>query len=169
MRAAIATVLAVIMAQTSLAVETPIPGYTVVDIEWDIEVAPGQREILNGTVQEVYAQAVELNPNFKINNPVALPSNEVERALSTRSRIDRRWVNCNNWPLAERSRLQEGINYLRGVGGRPTNGPGPGNCGRVSCSWHAAIWWCNDVSFQSFSLLVDTCRHYIHMTRSHLF
>ncbi|KAL4932531.1 uncharacterized protein BDV17DRAFT_254644 [Aspergillus undulatus] len=24
---------------------------------------------------------------------------------------------------------------------------GPGACGRVSCSYDAAIWWCNDVGF----------------------
>jgi hypothetical protein len=39
-----------------------------------------------------------------------------------------------------------GIEYLGKVRGVPTNGPGPGNCGRVSCSSNSAIWWCNDVS-----------------------
>lgn len=36
------------------------------------------------------------------------------------------------------------VYYLRRVPGKPTNGPGPGNCGRVSCSWNTGIYWCND-------------------------
>lgn len=55
-------------------------------------------------------------------------------------------VTCNNYDQAISSRIKEGIRYLRGVNGKPSNGPGPGNCGRVSCSYNSAIWWCNDVS-----------------------
>lgn len=55
-------------------------------------------------------------------------------------------VTCNNYDQALRFRIQEGISHLRGVNGKPRNGPGPGNCGRVSCSYNSAIWWCNDVS-----------------------
>jgi hypothetical protein len=29
---------------------------------------------------------------------------------------------------------------------QPKSRPGPGMCGRVSCSYQTAIWWCNDVS-----------------------
>ena len=46
--------------------------------------------------------------------------------------------------------IDDGIKHLYGVDGKPKNGKGPNNCGRVSCSWSAAIFWCNDVSF-SFS------------------
>ncbi|KAL2813072.1 hypothetical protein BDW59DRAFT_167617 [Aspergillus cavernicola] len=49
----------------------------------------------------------------------------------------------------------EGIMYLEDVDGRPTEGPGPGECSRVSCSWDSAIWWCNDTretkSLRSFN------------------
>jgi hypothetical protein len=34
--------------------------------------------------------------------------------------------------------------YLRGVKGDCSNQAGPGNCGRISCSWNSGIWWCND-------------------------
>lgn len=53
---------------------------------------------------------------------------------------------CFNYPLTKYGAIEDGIDYLRHVPFQPTNGPGPGNCGRVSCSWNAAIWWCNDVS-----------------------
>lgn len=44
------------------------------------------------------------------------------------------------------SRVQQGISYLGAIPGTPTNGPGPGSCGKVSCSYNAAIYWCNDAS-----------------------
>ncbi|KAK3389089.1 hypothetical protein B0T20DRAFT_397401 [Sordaria brevicollis] len=63
--------------------------------------------------------------------------------------IDR--VDCDNqdpvekkWRLAKTRDIKNGINHLNDVSGRPKNGPGPGNCGRVSCSWKAAIYWCNE-------------------------
>ncbi|KAJ0422770.1 hypothetical protein BJY00DRAFT_310778 [Aspergillus carlsbadensis] len=36
---------------------------------------------------------------------------------------------------------------LSGLKGYPKRGAGPGNCGRVSCSYNTAIWWCNDEPF----------------------
>ncbi|POR35430.1 Uncharacterized protein TPAR_04375 [Tolypocladium paradoxum] len=30
------------------------------------------------------------------------------------------------------------------VSGLPTNDPGPGNCGRASCSYQSAVWKCNN-------------------------
>lgn len=63
-------------------------------------------------------------------------------------------------------RIKYGVEYLRKVKGTPGQGPGPvcpdtfpnqfqmnfcllirsqASCGRVSCSYHAAIFWCNDV------------------------
>jgi hypothetical protein len=51
-----------------------------------------------------------------------------------------RWRECSA-PAAS-----NGVRYLRRVQGRPRNGPGPGNCGRVSCSYKSETWWCNDGS-----------------------
>jgi len=50
------------------------------------------------------------------------------------------------WATASLQRIKEGIDYLRGVPGKPVLGPGPGTCKRVSCSYNSAIYWCNDVS-----------------------
>lgn len=117
------------------AAEASIPGYGVEVLQWNVEVGPGQTEVLNGTVQEVYAHALQINPKF------AFASSPEARDLHQK----RGTVQCGNWPLADKGRIQEGISYLRGVPAAPRNGPGPGNCGRVSCSYNAAIWWCNDV------------------------
>ncbi|KAK0744320.1 hypothetical protein B0T21DRAFT_357602 [Apiosordaria backusii] len=42
--------------------------------------------------------------------------------------------------------IKEGIDYLRGLTGTAINDPG--KCGRVSCSYNSAIYWCNDNDYQ---------------------
>ncbi|OAQ60323.1 hypothetical protein VFPPC_10740 [Pochonia chlamydosporia 170] len=133
MRTSLTLVLSAVMATGVFGAEAPIPGYGVDVIQWNVEVAPGQTEVLNGTVQEVYAHALQINPKFTL-----------AKSPDARDIHQKRNVHCGNWPLADKGRIQEGIHYLRGVPGAPRNGPGPGNCGRVSCSHNSAIWWCND-------------------------
>lgn len=127
--------------------------YGVEEFSWSIEVAPGQVEVLKGTIEEVYGQAAQINPNFRAPSNGPTTSQLKDRSLSKRNVI------CGNFPAADKGRIQQGINYLNNLpaGGRPTNGPGPGNCGRVSCSYNAAIWWCNDVRFDSLQLKTCEC------------
>ncbi|KAK0655328.1 hypothetical protein B0T16DRAFT_311408, partial [Cercophora newfieldiana] len=57
--------------------------------------------------------------------------------------------NCkcgNDSGEAETDLIRAGIRYLRHVNGVPQNGPGPGACGRVSCSWKSAIQDGSDAS-----------------------
>ncbi|KAK0667498.1 hypothetical protein QBC41DRAFT_395963 [Cercophora samala] len=49
---------------------------------------------------------------------------------------------------ASQQEIFDGIAYLRRLNGTARNGPGPANCGRVSCSWDAAIIWCNENKFE---------------------
>jgi hypothetical protein len=113
-------------------------------MQWEVEVAPGQVEVLNGTVQEVYAQAVQINPDFKLEATRA-STNTPERG----SHDKRDWVTCSGADIgprdAYRDRIQQGIDYLSGISGRPHIAPGPFYCSRVSCSWGSAIYWCNEV------------------------
>ncbi|KAL2854258.1 hypothetical protein BJY01DRAFT_232004 [Aspergillus pseudoustus] len=100
--------------------KAPIPGYGFEDFTWEMETTPGGPTVLlNGTVQEIYAELLKINPSY-----------DGDFAETLAAAITRR--------------IREGITYLRSVSGRPTNGPGPGNCGRVSCPYNSAIWWCND-------------------------
>lgn len=48
--------------------------------------------------------------------------------------------------------IKDGLKHLYGVEGEPRNSPK--SCGRVSCSYGAAIYWCNDVSIPCFSPFV---------------
>lgn len=73
---------------------------------------------------------------------------------------------CNNIAggTASNRRIQEGIAYLGTVSGTPVEGPGPGACGRVSCSYGGAIYWCNDVSFLA-SLSLSLTQTYYKQTK----
>ncbi|KAK4449043.1 hypothetical protein QBC34DRAFT_380525 [Podospora aff. communis PSN243] len=118
-----------------LAADTGIPGYTIVPISWSIEVSPGKVKVV--------AQAKGLNPDFKL-RPVPAGPPPAPPAM----RLTRREVKfCNNFGKASVAAIRDGVSYLRGVPGIPTNGPGPGACGRVSCSYNSAIYWCNDNNF----------------------
>ncbi|KAK8077144.1 hypothetical protein PG996_003314 [Apiospora saccharicola] len=113
--------------------EAPDPHYGVETLEWLVEVAPRQTETLSGTVEQVYAQALQINTGFKLLPMLPQPPKE------TRGKII-----CDIFPKAHALAIQDGINYLGRVPGRPKADPGPGRCARVSCSSNSAIWWCND-------------------------
>ncbi|KAK3349568.1 hypothetical protein B0T25DRAFT_519759 [Lasiosphaeria hispida] len=70
----------------------------------------------------------------------------------------------DRWPTAERDVIDEGMQYLRGLGGNPRLGAGPGTCSRVSCSYNAAIYWCNDntaeYTLDNFGRIADAA-HFI--------
>ncbi|KAF2744750.1 hypothetical protein M011DRAFT_479514 [Sporormia fimetaria CBS 119925] len=148
---------------------SPIPGHKVVEIEWDIEVFPGEHKIFNGTVQEVVAKATELNPDFKITvEKRALGSSEPH--VEARANLNKRGhINCGYWPETQAWTAHANVDYLRGVSGRPRNGPGPGACGRIACQYGSSIWWCNDNTFtkeldgfnaiaNSAQRIIDVCR-----------
>ncbi|KAB8221394.1 hypothetical protein BDV33DRAFT_202633 [Aspergillus novoparasiticus] len=143
------------LASVAYAVEAPIPGYGVVDLSWEVQTTPGGPKVnLNGTVQEVHEQLLAINPNYE-QDFAALNADE-KREFTFEKRDT---VTCYQYPQANHNDVESGIKYLRGVPGQPTNGPGPNNCGRVSCGNNAGIWWCNDNTFSktlpSFNNIAD--------------
>ncbi|KAI7778631.1 hypothetical protein LA080_001961 [Diaporthe eres] len=129
------------VAQVVQSLEAPLAGYGVVDFGWEVRTSPeGPLHHINGTIQDVVQYLKEVDPTYEV------PVVPVARLESRQSLVESRQlrIDCFNWPVANGNRIQDGINYLMGVGGQPSNGPGPGACGRVSCSYNAAIWWCND-------------------------
>ncbi|KAL2822370.1 hypothetical protein BDW59DRAFT_173883 [Aspergillus cavernicola] len=72
---------------------------------------------------------------------------------------DSNWACGGRLELCSTSLIWNGIEYLRGVGDRPGHGAGPGTCARVSCSYNAAIYWCNDDSkgklLESYGSIAD--------------
>jgi hypothetical protein len=120
-----------------------------VTIEWELEpVAGGEKVYINGTVEQVHAELAITHPNWEQD---FVPKED----LVKRTDFPYNDVVCAHWPAAPNGAITNGVNYLRTVPGKPRNGPGPGNCGRVSCGRvgsdvtdksRGAIWWCNDVS-----------------------
>ncbi|KAM7194190.1 hypothetical protein V8F20_008110 [Naviculisporaceae sp. PSN 640] len=133
----IMTALAVVVS----GLQAPIPGYTVTEVVW--EVNPWNNGTLlniTGPVEHVVEVLEEINPDLIKNFTHSDPGAPNNAELSD--------IKCGalswGWQRALHERIYEGAEYLKTVQGRPVQGPGPGSCGRVSCSYQAAIWWCND-------------------------
>ncbi|PNY27512.1 Uncharacterized protein TCAP_02562 [Tolypocladium capitatum] len=120
-----------------------ISGASEVPIEWDVQAFPdGPTLTLVGTVQEVHAQLLKINPNytsdFHLDNLESRnPDDAAEFSASS--------VACDKflWGFSSYDTVSKNIDHLRPLQGRPRNKAGPSACGRVSCSYNSAIWWCN--------------------------
>ncbi|KAL2826708.1 hypothetical protein BDW59DRAFT_145069 [Aspergillus cavernicola] len=143
---------------------SPIEGYTIWQPEWEIEASPGKTIKARGTIEQARDELLKVNPNW--DEDYVEPA-KAKRALEARSELAKRTdfytdgrVECRGrWEETNADEIQRGILYLQALGGQPTNGPGPGACGRVSCSFGAAIYWCNDETtpktLESYSSIAD--------------
>lgn len=133
----------------ALCLIAPPDGYGVFIPQWEVEVSPGGETLnLSGTVEEVHSQLLQLNHDWD--------TQYLEHKLTKRTDFSRSKYFCGRrWPRTGAGPIYDGINYLRRVPGRPANDAGPGNCGRVSCSYDAAIWWCNDVRYSNCDDIID--------------
>ncbi|PGH07502.1 hypothetical protein GX51_01803 [Blastomyces parvus] len=129
-----------------LAVTTALPsgggdiqGASVVTFEGPVK--PGGDDIkITGDAKEIYEKLRELNPNYDADFKNELAPPRLEARIPAPGSLF-----CNNWPQLAVSNLHEGIQYLLGLNGKCYVGAGAGKkCIRVSCSWSAAIWLCND-------------------------
>ncbi|KXH66789.1 hypothetical protein CSAL01_11601 [Colletotrichum salicis] len=131
-----------------------VEGFDLMTVEWEVQAHPGGENLtLTGTVEEVLKELRTINPNYDQDFGITtLSSTEaidaaIESAVTQADDVFKDApVNCAGYDDADRKRLAQGARYLLDVQGKPTRGPGPGSCGRVSCSWNAAIYWCNMVS-----------------------
>ncbi|KAJ0419777.1 hypothetical protein BJY00DRAFT_301978 [Aspergillus carlsbadensis] len=99
-------------------------------VKWEVSPSPGAAPVtLNGTVEQVYAKLLEINPNYDA-DWAGVDEDE-----------DRKHLTCEAYLDAYQWHIKQGIKYLRKVKGKPSHGPG--ECGRVSCSGNSGIWWCN--------------------------
>ncbi|KAL4900649.1 hypothetical protein BDW74DRAFT_182485 [Aspergillus multicolor] len=154
-------------AASNLDTTTQIPGYAMAEVAWDVAISPdGPHVTLNGTIQEVYRQLVEINPEYSMTlgleteaedenddddepedvdpdadatTPAPTPS-----ATLTKRQTIKEYFCFGRWEGCSRKRIRKSINKLRGVQGTPSLPAGPAVCGRVSCSKKAAIFLCND-------------------------
>ncbi|KAM7194189.1 hypothetical protein V8F20_008109 [Naviculisporaceae sp. PSN 640] len=162
----IVTCLVALLVAVAAGLKAPIPGYRVEEFVWGVDVGDGTMVNITGPVENVYHTLMKLNPGLA--NSVQASPNE------PRATDDRAGTHCGpsifGWDGANTFRIQEGIKYLRTQPGQPVSQPGPGACGRVSCSWDSAIWWCNDKTEEAVldgfytiadcaQLVLDRCRY----------
>ncbi|KAK4197250.1 hypothetical protein QBC40DRAFT_181512 [Triangularia verruculosa] len=131
-----------------------VSGYAMVPISWNLPVKlddpTGATVTVTGTIEEAIAQMEASYPGWNATFQAQLPpipadDGDGASLVSTAGLEDPAKYDCNvDYKKATTLTIVWGINYLRGVPGTAKNGPGPNNCGRVSCSWNSAIYWCND-------------------------
>ncbi|KAK0613737.1 hypothetical protein B0T14DRAFT_569746 [Immersiella caudata] len=123
----------------------PLPGFNLKVLEWTAQATPGGETInVNGTVQDVVAALNKIDPQYeaRLRQDTSLQSRSLDESyFYKRKSYDCIRIGSRGVDPGE---IKDGIRYLRTVSGRPKNGPGPGNCGRISCSWASAIYWCNE-------------------------
>ncbi|KAK4198692.1 hypothetical protein QBC40DRAFT_298243 [Triangularia verruculosa] len=125
--------------------------YTVVAVQWDLPTSlndPNSATVtVFGTIQQAVAQMESKYPGW---NATFQNQPSSESTVSATTQYDRSYYLCGEpWVKTGWLAVKDGIAYLRKVKtAAPKNGPGPNNCGRVSCGYNAAIYWCNDVFYK---------------------
>ncbi|RYO81145.1 hypothetical protein DL766_006791 [Monosporascus sp. MC13-8B] len=128
-------------------------GYATINITWKgfesvhgfEGIAAGQT--FGGSIQDVTRQLKKFGDPERV-----FPSMKrgCDIAVDKEPPSDNREVTCRSGgggPVSQKT-INDGISYLKSLpddlrcGNQPPE-PGKGACGRISCSYHAAIWWCN--------------------------
>ncbi|KAF0319612.1 hypothetical protein GQ607_013092 [Colletotrichum asianum] len=130
----------------STASQAPITGYSVYVPEWEVQAFPGgETQIIGGTVEQVLDELRKINPNYDEDFGIGnITESGLTDIVGPKADFEGAATVCDGWELANTARIREGISHLDGVDGKPHRGAGPASCGRVSCSYNSAIWWCND-------------------------
>ncbi|KAI1269082.1 hypothetical protein F5Y18DRAFT_176142 [Xylariaceae sp. FL1019] len=135
-------------------VDTVPAGYAVGEINWTMPIVEGGPEhIFQGTAQQVFAQVNDKRQELglpSLDTPLddtVTASNGTDPVLSARTDIKSRTFSnsiCGNpqSDAATKATILEGVRYLEKLKSRCSNLPK--TCGRISCSYNSAIWWCND-------------------------
>jgi hypothetical protein len=79
---------------------------------------------LTGTLEEVHDQLIQLNSDYDAD----FPASEDVDTLKKRTDFGGSSYNCDTgrWGFPKTAAIKAGINHLRTVNARPSNGPGPG-------------------------------------------
>ncbi|KAF4472521.1 hypothetical protein FALBO_574 [Fusarium albosuccineum] len=148
------TFLLTLAAVSAASIRRELPeGY---DLSGELEVIGsyvdgGENVTFKGTAESVIAQIKESYPDFKLDEAEEVEESDVslsDRGLERRAHATHHYcragrVGAYNGGEANRDQIAKEIGYLRSIGSR-TCGVNARSCVRVSCSWGAGIWWCND-------------------------
>ncbi|KAK3291490.1 uncharacterized protein B0H64DRAFT_246935 [Chaetomium fimeti] len=175
--------LAVVAAATffmgALAAPSPAQATQYSDAEWRVEDYPGHTVIVNGTIETLVAQLRQLgHPQKQQHSASTRPGQGETAARNAPQQFDadadtptatvaRRNIDFSGGsyycggplPYAHMAAYWEGMRYLQSIIGEVRVPPGPGMCSRVSCSYGAAVYICNDrkdeLYLDSFARIAD--------------
>ncbi|TDZ27812.1 hypothetical protein C8035_v008589 [Colletotrichum spinosum] len=135
-------------------------NYEIFVPEWEVKACPdGESMILRGTVEDVLMELRQINPNFDRDfgiDPNGAPDFSDFTPKPASGNVTIRGNNifdngggkvyCGQRDNSGcyKKEIAKGAYRLHFVPGTPYNGVGKYACGRVSCSFNSAIWWCND-------------------------
>ncbi|KAF4943581.1 hypothetical protein FGADI_13314 [Fusarium gaditjirri] len=103
-----------------LAIDAPIEGYGVVVPEWEVEVTSGSTTVLEGTIEEIHEELLQLNPNWdeECMSNLTQAAADTEKRDSDKHLFERtnfngakytcrgRWSECHPAPIVK------GVEYL---------------------------------------------------------
>ncbi|KAI1661838.1 hypothetical protein F4813DRAFT_398363 [Daldinia decipiens] len=121
--------------------ESPPSGYSLSNLTWVGKAFKHGSDIsiTGSSMRNIEAQIREINPKFSWDD-----QENADSTVSLQNSKTHLTCDPNNIWWAQVFRIEEGIDYLKGIKGRCHMGPGPRVCTRISCSYKSAIWWCND-------------------------
>lgn len=125
-----------------------------VTITHELQAFPdGPKVYLNGTIQEVHKRLLEINPNYDNDFQFGKVDGLRKRTDFSGAKVHCAKEPTDKWGMhngALSNRIKDGVDYLNKL--KPEHPANmPGGCGKVSCSWDSAIWWCNHVSFEQLA------------------
>ncbi|KAF3920636.1 hypothetical protein ABW21_db0204844 [Orbilia brochopaga] len=121
-------------------VATNIDSYARGEMTWSGPITPGGPNVhLNGTGNQIMAQLLELNPDWK-------PAEIMERAVERRSWRDRGACGLVAGEVANGGATVENINHLRAMG-EAMCGAAPYTCVGMYCNHNSALLLCNDNNY----------------------
>ncbi|KAI3324814.1 hypothetical protein HD806DRAFT_543408 [Xylariaceae sp. AK1471] len=125
-------------------------NYSIVDTEWRGFADFDKDHVFTGTIEDVIHQMRQIKgahftPDFMLG-----PSSHVENRSTNLGGANLESIQCGG-NGANPGRIKQGINYLHNLHDDVlcSNGAGPRNCGRISCSWNSGISWCNEKTVPS--------------------
>ncbi|KAI1139440.1 hypothetical protein F5Y05DRAFT_412540 [Hypoxylon sp. FL0543] len=116
-------------------------GYSLSNLTWTGTITKdGPDMSFNGSsFQDIEAQILKVDQDFTWDSENITSPNTLMTSVKHHLSCD-----PNNIWWAQVFRIQQGVDYLKGIKGTCSMGPGPRVCTRISCSYKSAIWWCND-------------------------
>ncbi|KAK4194376.1 hypothetical protein QBC40DRAFT_188319 [Triangularia verruculosa] len=126
-------------------------GKNMVDLSFDLPINPADpnsaKVSITGTIEQAVAKMEADYPGWNATF-MSQPADALSPPVSRIWEPDHYNCNVEGDQDADQGAIWEGIEYLRKLNDTAKNGPGPDNCGRVSCSWNSAIVWCNNNNFE---------------------